>query len=271
MDTTGVIGSETGEATEKTSTESSGQGEVAAQGSQGQQDTAGQSQDQAEGGRDQGTEQRRPFRSKNQTIYELRQAVRERDAKLSDFEQRLSRFEQQIQQRTQDRKPSRTFWEAPEEVLEEKIKGHLSEFEKRMLENLQQTRQQDQQSTEWKQETSEAAKFITSQKGLTEDDIADIEELVRSTPEMQAMSPMQRARYALFLWKDQKGITDRSAQKARAATVVGAPSGASGPRPMKEIEADFNKLPRDVSKWTPEDHKRADALEREILQAQTKQ
>lgn len=273
MDTQGTIDPATGEATEKTGTESTGQGEVAPQASQGEKDNAGQSQDQTEDGKDQGTDTRKPFRSKNQTIYELRQRIREQEGtftqKLQSLEQRLEEMSRATP-RGQDRKPSRTFWEAPEDTLKEMMAEHWSKTKQELLQELQQTRQQDQKSVAWQQETSEAAKFITSQKGLNEDDIADIEELVRSTPEMKAMTPMQRAKYGFFLWKEQHGITDRSALKAKASTVVGAPPGAGhGEMTEEEINREIDKLPRDVSKWTPEDQKKFESLERGIIQART--
>lgn len=265
MDNTGVIDPATGEATEKTGTESTGQGEVAPQAPQGEKDNAGEPQGRSEDGKPEGTDTRKPYRSKNQTIYELRQRIREQEgtfnSRLEQLQQQYDELKSLVSSRGQDRKASRTFWEAPEETL----KAMLAEERQALREEFRQTREQDQQSVEWRQETSEAAKFITSQKGLTEDDLADIEELVRSTPEMQALSPMQRAKYAMFLWRDQRGITDKSGLKARASTVVGAPPGASGQRTEEEINREMGKLPDNVAKWTPEDHKKFDALEREII------
>lgn len=254
----------TGEESAKTGTESTGQGTDSAHASQEEKDIAGKSQDESEGGKEEGTGERKQFRSKNQTIYELRQAVRERDDKLTSFEKKLAHFEQQMDQRTQDRKPSRTFWEAPEDT----IKGMMEENRKALLEEFNQTRLQDQQGVEWKQETSEAAKFIQGMKGITEDDQMEIAELVRETPAMKNMRPMERAEYAMFLWQKSHGIGDKSAAKARAATVTGAPGTSSGRRTANDVEKEIMSLPRDVGKWSPDDHKKYDALEREIKSMQ---
>ena len=134
MENTGTIDPITGDATEQTGTESTGQGTVAPQGSQEQTDNAGQPQGQSEDGKEQETGSRGRFRSKNQTIYELRQAVRERDAKLTDFENRISQFEQQIQQRPQNQKPSRTFWEAPDETINGMLEDKLKHFQEEIFE-----------------------------------------------------------------------------------------------------------------------------------------
>lgn len=259
-ESTATVDPITGAESAKTSTESTGQGADSAQASQGEKDIAGESKESTEGGKDEQTGERKQFRSKNQTIYELRQAVRERDERLTSFEEKLAKFEQQMEQRNQNGKPSRTFYEAPEDTL----RAMFEENRKALLEEFNQTRLMDQQGIEWKQETSEAAKFIQGMKGITEEDMLEISELVRSTPAMKTMRPMERAEYATFLWQKSHGIGDKSASKARAATVTGSPGTVSGKRTAADVEKDINSLPRDVGKWKPEDHKRYDALEQEI-------
>lgn len=264
----------TGEATEKTDAAGTATEKVASEGSQDQKSDAGSPQGESEDGKGEGTETRKPFRSKNQTIYELRQKIREQEG---TFSQKLEALEQRLEEmsraasRGQDRKPSRTFYEAPEDTLRAINSEQLKQFKEELLGELRQTESEREQSSLWKQETSEAAKFIIDQKGLTEDDHKDIEEIVRSTPEMLAMSPMQRAKYALFIWREERGITDRSELKARASTVVGGPHG-QGPKEL--TEADINKrldeFPKNVAEWTPEDHKKWDVLEREIKRSQMK-
>lgn len=271
MDTE-TIDSTTSESTGTQSTESTGQGQVESQGSQGQTDNAGGSQESSEGGKGQGTDTRKTqFRSKNQTIFELRQSVRERDAKLAELEQKFSQFEQKFQPRGQERKPSRTFWEAPEEVLDERIGQHLSEMEKRMLENFNQTRQLDQQNVAWKQELSEAAKLIRGYKGITDDDITDIRELLVSNPTLQRLeqSPVEQAEYALHLWEKQKGIGDKSGLKNQAASVQGAPPSSGGKRNWTEadIKRENEKFPVDPGKWTPDQAKAFEAFKTEVKQA----
>jgi hypothetical protein len=261
----------TGESTAKTETASTVTAPVEGQAPQGEKESAGSPQGDAEDGKEEGTDTRKPFRSKNQTIYELRQRIREQEG---SFSQKLDALEKRLEEmarvtnRGQDRKPSRTFFEAPEDTLKAIQSEQFKAFKEELLGELRQTEQERNQSSQWQQETSEAAKFITSQKGMTEDDIRDIEELVRSTPEMQAMTPMQRAKYAMYLWREERGITDKTVQKQRAATVVGSPG---GPGPAELTEAEINKrldeFPKDVSKWAPEDHKKWEVLEREILKS----
>lgn len=271
MDTaTETVGSETSEATEKTTPASSGTESVASDASQGEQDNAGGSQDSADGGKGNGTESRRELRkpSKNQTIYELRQAVRERDQKLQSFEERLAQFEQKFQPR-QERKPSRTFWEAPEEVLDERISGHLSEMEKRILQNLQETRERDQQTAEWKQETLEATKLIKDTLKLSFDEEEELSELLRSRPAVRQMSPLERADYAIYLWNKEKGVMDKAPLKNKAATVTGAGVQQGGPKQWTtaEIEREMSKFPTDPKRWDEATSKRFDEIDREIKRA----
>lgn len=252
----------TGEATTKTEAGGSATETVASDGAQDQKTNAGGSQEQTEGGKDDGTEQAKSkFVSKQQQLYELRQKLRERDSQIEQLNERFSQFERKLQERTQEQKPSRTFWEAPEDT----IKEMMEENRKALLTEFNQTRLQDQEGVAWKQETSEAAKFIQSQKGMTQDDHIEIAELIRSTPAMANMRPMERAEYATFLWQKSHGIGDRSAAKARAATVTGSPGTSTGKRNAADVEKDILSLPKDMKKWSPEDHKRYDALEKEIM------
>lgn len=273
-DDTATLGQDTtGAATEQTTSESTETGPVAPEASQGESTDAGASQERSDGGRDRGTDTRRPYRSKNQTIYELRQDVRERDAKLRSFEERLSSFEQKFQPR-QNSKPSRTFWEAPEEVLDERISGHLSEMEKRIIENLQQTRQIDQQTSEWRQETLEASKLIKSELKLTEDEEEELADMLRSRPAVAQMRPLERADYALYLWNKEKGITDKSSLKNRAASVQGSGGSSNGgPRIWTEsdIDREMKKYPPDPARWSAEQKKQFEAVDAEIRRAYKEQ
>lgn len=262
-----------GDSAATNSTEPSGQGQADPQGSQDQNGNAGNSQENPEGGKEQGTEPRRQFRgpSKNQTIFELRQAVRERDARLKSFEDRLTQFEQKFQPR-QEQKPSRTFWEAPEEVLDERITGHLSEMEKRLLERFDQRETQNQQATQWKQELSEAAKLIKGNKELGEEGVDEIRELLVTHPTLIALeqSPKAQAEYALHLWKQSKGITNNTALKQKAAGVPGtSTAGNTSPKMWteSEMESEMNKLPKNPAVWTDAHKAKYDELEREFKRA----
>jgi hypothetical protein len=271
-DNTAALGPETGASTATQNTESTGQGQVDSQGSQGQTDNAGGEQSFSESGKDQGTDTRRPqFRSKNQTIYELRQKVREQGAyweqEVGTLKQQLAEIQKMFGNRGQDRKPSRTFWEAPEEVLDERITGHLSEMEKRILDRMAQRDTETKETSEWKQETSEAAKFIRSQPGLTEDDILEITDLVREHPSMGKMRPQERADYALYLFGKNKGISDKTPLKNKAAIPTGsAATGKPQPWTESEIALEINKL-GDPKHWNAETKEKYANLEREIRNA----
>lgn len=267
MDTTGVIDQQsTGEATAKTETESSVTGTVAPEGSQGQQDNAGISQEVSEGGKGQGTEPRPQFRSKMATINELRQKLRERDSQIQSFQERLTKFEQKFQPR-QERKPSRSFWEAPEEVLEERLQNHITAMEERLAQRWQEQQTQIQQTAEWRQETMEATKLVQDTLKLTEEEQEELAEMLRTSRAAQQMSPMDRAEYAIFKWQQAKGIGDRSDLKRRAASVPGTSTQhRGGPRIWSEAEinAELAKFPTNPGKWTEEHEKSWRNLDSEI-------
>jgi hypothetical protein len=170
--------------------------------------------------------------------------------------------------RGQDQKPSRTFWEAPEEVMDERFKTHLQSLRDEFREMLQTRDTESQETQSWKQETSEAAKFIRETKGLTEDDFYEISALVKEHPMMEKLRPMERAEYALYLYNRDKGVTDKTPLKNKASTVVGAPNQAGGARTWTEaeMEAEYKKL-GDVKDWTPEIEQKAKALETEFKSA----
>lgn len=243
--------------------------ESVASGTEGK---AGGSQESTEVGseNEQGNRQRGP--SKMDTIRQLRQERREMRAYWeSEVGQLKAQLEElkKMQPGIPGQKPSKTFWEAPEEVMDERFGNRLSEMEKRLLERIEQRESQNQQTVEWKQETSEAEKFILNQKGLTPEDHEDIADIVRSTPAMQNMRPMDRAKYAMFIWKEERGITDKSASKARASTVSGTPPAAGGLKNWteSEIEAEMKKFPTNPANWTKEEESRFKSLENEIRRA----
>lgn len=236
------------------------------------QDSAGSPQGTTEGGRtdDGSTRPRGP--TKLDTIRELRAKLRERDQRYgSEIETLRSQIEElrALTQRGPGNKPSKTFWEAPEEVLEEKLAARMEALEKNIVSKFTERQQADQASAEWKQETSEAAKFIKNQ-GVTPEDEEDIVELIREKqPIMDKLSPMERAEYALFLWQKQRGITDKSALKAKASNLVGTPPTMNGKKMWteQEIQNTINKFPQNPRDWTPEQNKEFEVLDREIRDA----
>lgn len=262
---------EQGEATEKeTPQETGGTESVASESGQPEQDRAGGSQDSAEGGQVEGQPNRQRGPSKLDTIRELRAKLRDQrtafDSEVGSIRTQLDEMKAMIAARGGDKKPSKTFWEAPEEVLDERFSNQSKTLKEEILQEIRQGREQDQTTSTWKQETSEAAKFIQGQKGMTREDHEDIAEIIRSTPAMANMRPQERADYALFLWQKEKGIGDRSGLKARASTTVGAPPAAGGQKTWTEaeVEAKIASYPRDPKHWTPDQVREFDNFEREL-------
>jgi hypothetical protein len=273
MDGTEVIDQpSSGEATAKADAGGSATGQVAPEGTQGQETNAGGSQEPSESGKEQETAFNRPrFVSKQQQLYELKQKLRERDAMYQQMEQRLTRFEQMFQKKGQDQKPSRTFWEAPEEVLEERLTDHLSQMEERLAQKWDENQTRSQETQRLRQETSEAAKFIRGQKGITDDDIQEIRDLLVSDPRVQRLSdaPMEQAEYVLYLYNKNKGVTDKTGLKNRAASVQGAPPQSGGPKVWteSEMEQEYNKHGDPKVGLTPEQKQKRDALRIEFRKA----
>lgn len=264
-----------GEATVKeTPVDQAGTESVASEPSKEGLDRAGAPQGDTEGGSASENMSRPRGPTKLDTIRELRAKLRERDqrygSEMEALRGQVEELKSMMASGPQSQKQSKTFWEAPEEVLDERIGRHLNEMEKRMLNQINQRQQIDQETSEWKQETSEAAEFIRSQKNLTDDDIEDIKDYVRENPVMEKLRPMERAQYALYLWREQRGIGDKSAIKARAQGVVGSPAPA-GRRTWteEEVNRELAKFPSDPKHWTPEQNKAFEALDREIRQARS--
>lgn len=275
MDGTGTVDPATGEATVKTDAGGTVGGEVAPQGLQGQETNAGGSQGSSEGGKVEGTDTRPQFRSKNQTIFELRQKLRERD---SYWESEVGTLKEQLAEiqkmfgRGQERKPSRTFYEAPEDTLreiqQEGLSEHLKSFKQELLTELRQTEEQRAQAQDWKQETSEAVKFVRGMKGITDDDVREISELIREDPTFENMRPMQAVKYALYMYEQEKGVSDRTSLKNRAAGVQGSGQSNGGPRiwTETEMESEYRKL-GDPKTWDAEIKKKAQMMETEFMNA----
>lgn len=235
---------------------------------------AGDSRESAEGNRAGGNEGRQR-NSWKRTVDQLRASRREErqkwESEIGELRAEIQRLNQGISQSSrQTQKQSKTFWEAPEEVMDERMRSHLEALKEELLNTITQRDTQSQQSSQWQQETSEATKFIQSQKGITYEDAEDIAEIVRSTPEMRNLSPMQRARYGLFLWQQQRGITDKSGIKAKAATINGAAPQSGGPKIWTdaEVEAELAKFPKDPKHFTKEQSEKFTAFERELRRAQ---
>lgn len=272
MDTTVTdIAPETGEATEKETPAGSTGTESVASETNGQ---AGDSQERAEGSPEDSQQARPRGPSKLDTIKELRAKLRERDSRygteMETLKSQLDEMKQMIASRGGEKKPSKTFWEAPEEILEERMKANMQSLKEEILQGMQQRESVNQETTEWKQETSKAAEFIQGQKGISPNDHEDIAEIVRSTPAMQHMRPMERAQYAVYLWQQQRGIGDRSVLKAKAVSTTGVAPAPGGQKTWTSAEidaktAEFEKVPQNL--WTPEQKVAFETFAREIKDA----
>lgn len=273
MQNTETIASEgTGEATATADAGGSATGQVAPEGTQGQEANAGGEQSLSESSREEGTGQRhRKFRSPQERIYELKQSMREREeywnSELGTVKQQLAEFQKKFGV-GQEQKPSRTFYEAPEDTLRDVTRENLREFKEELLSELRQTETERARTIETRQEASEAAKFIRSQAGLTNDDIMEISGIIREEPIMESMTPMQRAEYALFIYQKSRGVTDKTAMKQKAAGVSGSGVSPQGPKVWteSEMQSELEKL-GNPKNWSNETRQKARALEQEFMSA----
>lgn len=271
METETIVQETTGEATEKKDAGGSAGEQVASQGTQGQEANAGGEQSSTESGREEGTERRPKFKSKNETIYELKQKLRERDeywgSEVGTLKQQIAEIQKKYGG-SQERKPSRTFYEAPEDVTREIYREEAQTLKEEILQELREFRDQDRESMSREQEASEAAKFIRQQEGLTKEDVLELSAIIREEPIMQRLTPMERAEYALYIYGKNRGVTDNTALKNKAATVNGSGANPAGPKVWTESEmaSELNKL-GNPKNWTNEIRQKARQLEQEFMSA----
>lgn len=215
--------------------------------------------------------------SKMDTIRELRGKLREQrsywDNEMGTMRSQLDELKAMLK-RGQDPKPSKTFWEAPEEVMDERFKSHTQALRDEIREMLQTRDSQSQETSEWRQETSQGAEFIRSQKGITSEDVDSIKEFIveqldNPRSPLHQMRPTERAEYAFWKWSQDRGISDKAPLKARASTVVGAPPVQGGKRVWTdaEVQRELDKFPKKESEFTKEDQAAFLRLERDIKEA----
>lgn len=234
---------------------------------------AGASQDGSDGGSVNGSGARQRGKSVYSQMRELQSRLREQrsywESEVGGLKQQLQEIRNQFTQGPQTQKPGKLFWDAPGEVLTESLLPHLAELKKELKAEFEQTQTQREEHALRGQEISEAAKFIRSQKGLTEDDVQDIREILLSNPNLSNLPPMDQAEFALYKWQKTRGITDNSAKKERASTVTGAPPQASGPKiwTESEIQAEIAKFPPNVAHWTKEQEAKWKQLDDEFKRA----
>lgn len=261
------------EATEtETPASSSGTGSVAPDASQGATNDAGGSQETAEDGSVNGQESRSRRNSPFDTIKELRAKRREDRAywetKMGEMSSRMEELQKAISLGNQSQRPSKSFFEAPEEVLDERLNSRFSELEKNILKHFDSRHQQDSQDALRQQETNEAVKLAYAQKGFTTQDESDLAEIIQEKG-LGRLGSIGAVEAGLLIWKERRGISDKSALKAKASTVMGAPPTNNGARTWTEAEmsAELDKFPKDPKNWTPEQNKAFETLERELKSA----
>ncbi len=253
----------------------SGSEPVASDSSQEQENHAGGEQSFSENGKESGTDTRRPqFRSKNQTIYEVRQKIRERDSywegELGTVKQQLAEF-QKMFGRGQNQRPSRTFYEAPEDTLREILSEDRKTLKEELLGEFRQTQEERESALTLKQEASEAVKFIRSQKGITDDDIHEIRDILASDRVAQSLGeqPMEQAEYAVYKWQKSRGVTDKTDLKNKARGAGGSSVSTGGTAKTwteDEMALEMEKL-GPVQNWGPEQKAKRAELEREFMSA----
>lgn len=228
----------------------------------------------ADGGSVDGQQGRERGKSVYAKVRELQSQLRDQrgywESEVGSLKQQLEEIRSHFGSRQAVPKQGKTFFEAPEDVLSETLNSHLSEFEKRMFSKFEQTQADREAASERAQEVSEAAKFIRSQKGISDEDIQDIREILQSNPDLNGLSPMKQAKYALMEWKESRGIMDNTARKNRASTVTGAAvSTATGKKiwSKSEIETELAKFPPNPANYTPEDEARFKKLDDEWRRA----
>jgi hypothetical protein len=153
------------------------------------------------------------------------------------------------------------------EILSENHKTLKDE----LLSEFRQTQEERESQVALRQEASEAAKFIRSQKGMTSEDVQEIRELLATDEVAKSLSenPMNQAKYLLYLWKEQRGIGDKSGLKDMARGVTGASVSTGGAQKTwteAEMAKEMEKL-GPVHTWGPEQKKKRQEFEREFMRA----
>jgi len=278
MDITGVVDSPAtlgGDATAKETPEGSpGTGEVAPDAPQGAENQAGGSQDPSESGSVDGQSVRQRGPSKLDTIRDLRAKLREQrsywESEMGTVKSQMEELKNLMQSGQSGPKPRKTLWENPDDWFDDKLGTHMSDLERRIVSKIEKRDSESQADYQQRLEVSEAAKFIKSQKGMTEDDIQEIREILAENPKWAQLDPMDQAEFALARWQKGHGITDKSDAKARAATSGGSGHASEGGAKIwteSEMEREISLLPRDPKNWSDENKKRFDYLDTEFKRA----
>lgn len=161
---------------------------------------------------------------------------------------------QQLQIELQNLKGARVGKEQTDPDPWSDLGGFLKRNNQELLEKFQEIRREEMQTQAWQQELQEAAKFVRSQKGLTDDDVEEIRDILREE-ELDSMPPMRAARLALALYKERHGVADKSDLKAKASMVAGQSLSANRKRiySQPEMDAKIDYFMRNPMKMTPED------------------
>lgn len=240
---------------------------------QGSDDAGADKGDQAEGSQDSsdsGSASGQDGRQRGKSVFsqmrELKSQLRDQrgywESEVGQLKRQLEEFRAQIGRGSPVEKRSKWSWDAPDQYLDER----LNQLEQNLEQKFEQTQAQREEMSVRQQEITEAAKFIRSQKGMTEDDIQDIRDILKSNPQLENLAPMDQAEFALFKWQKERGIGDKTAQKNRASSVTGSGTQGTGPKMWteSEIEKEMAKFPQNVALWTPEVKTRFEKIDNEI-------
>jgi hypothetical protein len=223
-----------------------GQGEAAPRNLGTGVESAGDPQGSAEGGQsDNGVkdERRNRLMVDRDELLGLRGDRRTLRNKVAELEAKLSELQAggpSRQPQPETKKTEQDFWADPNArfmSLEEKLNSLEDRVAEKVSRSFQNVREQDSAAARLHQERSEAVKLIHSQPGW---DKADDEVLIDIVQEfgLGALPPIQGAKAALALFREQRGIGDKSQARSRAASLTGAPGDASGGKFWSKAEVD---------------------------------
>lgn len=226
-----------------------GQGEGAPLNGESQVDNAGAPQGSAEGGTSDGGEgqsrrSRQLLIDRDEILglrtdrRQLRSQVAEMQAMLEEL--RAARTGDQSQPKPGANKTEQDFWADPNArfmSLEEKMASLEDRIADRVSKSFQDVRQKDSEAAQLHRERSEAVKLVHSQPNWDKADDQVLIDIVAEY-ELGTLPPIQGAKAALAIFRQEKGVGDRSQARARAASIVGAPGAAGSAKiwPQAEVE-----------------------------------
>jgi hypothetical protein len=254
----------------------SGTGEAAPHNGESRIDNAGDPQGNAEGGQsDNGArdERRNRLMVDRDELLGLRGDRRTLRTKVAELEARLEELRTggpQPQPKPAPNKTEQDFWADPNArfmSLEDKLANLEERVAERVSKSFQEVRTRDTQTAQLNQERSEAVKLVHSQPNWDKADDTVLVDIIEEYG-LGALPPLRGAEAALALFYKQKGVGDKSAVRARAASLVGAPGAAGVAKtwPKDEVERlldiELKKSPDKMNKSLIQEIKTAQAENR---------